>query len=387
MMVNIEFLQPCLRGPRFDDGAIPLEIFGDLIALREMVIEVAGWRYIQEHPNCQRLPREFTGSVDLKLTGVAEGSAIPMISLAPTAPILNDAEPPYRRIFEMAREDIVKTIGSAGQDGYAATANGHLPGRFLAYFNRIGRSLRDGECMELLTTEHPEPVRLTPETRNLLLQLSTIPEPMPDVPELMQEITVRGAIFEADQDRMTFKLQQVYGRKIAGVMPEQHRATILEAFHGYRDNVRVLVRGIGRYDRQRRLAGLESVEHITLLDPLDVPARLDEFRAMRDGWLDGEGLAPSHAGLDWLSSALERHFPPDAPLPYTYPTPAGGVQLEWSLGRREISLEIDLATRRAQWHWADLDSDADAEAELNLDDAAGWKWLGAEIIRLEQLAQ
>lgn len=379
-MASVEFLRPRLRGARFADGAIPLEIFADLIALREMVIEVAGWRYIQEHPDRQRLPRGFAGSVDLKLTGVVEGSAIPTIVLAPAAPVLNGAEPPYLHIFELAREDIVKTIGAAGQDGYAATANGHLPGRFLTYFNRIGRSLRDGECLELPTPERAEPARLTPETRERLLRLSTIPE-------LTQEITVRGAISEADQDRMTFELQPVYGRKIAGAMPEQHRATIVEAFSGYRDNVRVLVRGIGRYDRQRRLAGIEAVEHITALDPLDVPARLDEFRAMQDGWLDGEGLAPSHAGLDWLSSALERHFPSDAPLPYTYPTPAGGVQLEWSLGRREISLEIDLATRRAQWHWADLDSDADAEAELNLDDAAGWEWLGAEIIRLEQLAQ
>ena len=379
-MASIEFLSPRLRGDRFADGEIPLEIFADLIALREMVIDVAGWRYGQQRPDRQRLPRGFATSVALKLSGVARGSAVPIITLSPAAPVLNGAEPPYRQIFEMARDDIIRAIGDAGQDGLAASTNGHLPPQFLAYFNRIGRSLRDGECMELPTPERAEPVRLTPETRVRLLQSATIPE-------LTQEIAVRGAISEADQDRMTFELQPVYGRKISGPIPEQHRAAIVDAFSGYRDNVRVLLRGVGRYDRQRHLAGIEAVEHITALDPLDVPARLDEFRAMQDGWLDGEGLAPRHAGLDWLADALDRHFQADAPLPYTYPTPAGGVQLEWSLGRREISLEIDLTTRRAQWHWADLDSDEDAEVELNLDAAADWEWLGAEIIRLEQLAQ
>lgn len=60
------------------------------------------------------------------------------------------------------------------------------------------------------------------------------------------------------------------------------------------------------------------------LDPLDVRARLDDLRALSDGWLDGTGVAPPHAGLDWLASAFDRHFPDDLPLPHLYPTPEGG---------------------------------------------------------------
>lgn len=379
-MASIEFLSPRLCGPRFNDGAIPLEIFADLIALREMVIEVAGWRYSQEHPARQRLPRGFANSIDLKLTGVTEGSAVPIIVLAPAKPVLNGTEPPYRRVFETAREDIIKAIGAAEQGGHPTTANEKLPSRYLAYFKRIGRNLRDREYMELPTPGRTEPVRLTPETRERLLQLST-------VPELTPEITVRGAISETDQGRMTFELQPVYGRKIAGIMPEQHRPTIIDAFNGYRDNVRVLVRGIGRYDRRRHIAGLETVSHIARLDPLDVPARLDELRELKHGWLDGGGSAPAHAGLDWLAAAFDRYFPDDAPLPYTYPTPAGGVRLEWTLGAQEISLDIDLATHRARWHTLDLASDVDTETELHLADVASWEWLGTEIIRLEKLTE
>ena len=115
-------------------------------------------------------------------------------------------------------------------------------------------------------------------------------------------------------------------------------------------------------------SGGEYAGRVDLLDPLDVPARLDELRAMQDGWLDGAGKAPSHAGLDWLADAFARHYPDDAPLPYAYPTPEGGVQFEWTLGVHDISLEVNLNDRTAIWHRLDLSdvSDEGQEQELNL---------------------
>lgn len=121
---------------------------------------------------------------------------------------------------------------------------------------------------------------------------------------------------------------------------------------------------------------------INILDPLDVPSRLDEFRNMRDGWLDGEGIAPARAGLDWLAESFERCYPDDAPLPFTYPTPSGGVQFEWSTGRQEISLEVDLQTRQSVWHRLDASTLSDDERELNLEETASWQWIGAQIVRL-----
>ena len=116
--------------------------------------------------------------------------------------------------------------------------------------------------------------------------------------------------------------------------------------------------------------------------PLDVAARLNELRAMQDGWLDGDGVAPPHVGLDWLADAFNRHYPDDLPLPYAYPTPEGGVQMEWSLGPFEISLEIDLASHSAEWFWVEIPTDAEDERMLNLDDETAWDWFAAEIRRL-----
>ena len=142
---------------------------------------------------------------------------------------------------------------------------------------------------------------------------------------------------------------------------------------------RVLVQGIARYNREGWLAGLESVEQVDLLDPLDVPARLDEFRGMRDGWYEGGGFAPPHAGLDWLTDRFERYYPSDAPLPYTYPTFEGGVRMEWSYENNAVILEIDLHSHLGEWLWFDRGSDAEYEQGLDLDTNDSWYWMALEI--------
>lgn len=125
---------------------------------------------------------------------------------------------------------------------------------------------------------------------------------------------------------------------------------------------------------------MNGVEFLRL-HALDIPARLDEFRDMKDGWLEGEGVAPSLEGLDWLATGFDRYFPDDLPLPYLYPTPEGGVQAEWSLSENEISLEIDLVTHQGAWHRLEMNTHADDVQELKLDDN-GWAWIVAEIRKM-----
>ena len=118
------------------------------------------------------------------------------------------------------------------------------------------------------------------------------------------------------------------------------------------------------------------------IDPMDIPARLDEFRALQDGWHDGYGSAPSSQGLDWLRQHAARNLG-DSPTPYIYPTPEGGVQFEWDIGSFKPSLEIDLETRVGEWHCLDLDADESHERELQLERLQDWQWL-AKRLRLLQ---
>lgn len=366
-MEKHEFLRPRLCGKRFEDHGIPLEVLKDLSVLEEMVVEVAKWSYLEEHPDRQRSPRGFTEGVELKLTGVDDGSAVPVILLFVASPAL--FPPENQEYFEKGRDAILRGIDAAQKNGRITD---HLPRKALGYFDRIGRSLRDDESIEFTSPTHQTPARLDRATRRKLARES-------EMKEFTEEVTVRGTVPEADKDKMTFEIQLIGGPRLSAPLAPQHKETILEAFDGYEGGVRVVLEGVGKYSRQERLRGIESVEHVSILEELDVPARLDELRGLKDGWLEGAGKAPNEAGLNWLSEAFEQNTPDDFPLPYVYPTPEGHVQAEWSLDNYEITLEINVDSHVGEWHGLDLATDEEESQSVDLDEASGWEWIVGRI--------
>ena len=368
-MTTIPFMRPRLTGPRFEDHGIPLEFLKDLAVLEEMVVEVAKWKFLQAHPDRQRSRRGFFEGAELKLTGVEEGSAVPLISLVLA---LNTLFPPANQEYlEQGRDAIISAIAAAEEN---RPVTRYLPEKSLSYFDRIGRSLRDGEAMEFPTSSSTPPARLTRDTRRRLLLASS------SVKELTEDTEARGTISEVDLADSGFEIQLADGRKIRAPMAPQHIDTIVKALvAGYESGTRVLLQGVGKYDRNARLQSFEEIEHISVLDPLDVSARLDEFRDLRDGWLDGAGRAPSGAGLDWLARAFGQHFPDDLSLPFAYPTAEGGVQLEWSLDPYEITLEIDLAGHTGEWHALHMATNAEEARDLSMDSPDAWEWLADQI--------
>ena len=369
-MSGMVFIRPRLIGPRFEDGEMPLEFLGDLAALREMVIDVARWKFLQGNPGRRRAPKGFFESVSLNLAGVEKGSATPLITVSPAT---SQTARECLYYLEDARDAIYGVIASGGVNGDAPL---RLESPHLAHFNQLGRSLRDDEEMEFRVPGRL-PTRLTPGIRRALLSKATWEETTEL--EADQIVVLRGFVPEMDQHDGTFKLHLLDGAKLVVPFQEQHFDTIINAFMGYREDLQVNVRGIGKHGRGNRLVGLESVDEISLFDHLDVSARLAEFKDMKDGWFEGEGIAPSIDGLDWLASAFERRYASDVPSPYLYPMPEGGIRAEWSFGANAIVLEIDLSEHDAEWLWFDRDSDANEERRLNLDDDGEWAWLANEV--------
>ena len=105
---------------------------------------------------------------------------------------------------------------------------------------------------------------------------------------------------------------------------------------------------------------------------LDISAQIDDMRLLKDGWLEGQGKTPSKEGLSWLSQAFDNYYPSDLPLPYLYPTEPGGVQAEWSLGRNEITLEIDLAEHAGYFHVLQMEDDTEKTLRLDLGSEICW---------------
>lgn len=107
--------------------------------------------------------------------------------------------------------------------------------------------------------------------------------------------------------------------------------------------------------------------------------RIAELGKLKDGWLDGKGRAPSEASLDWLSQQFDDRYPEELPVPFAYPMAEGGVQLEWSLGDFEASLEVDLSARIATWHCLNLKTEEDRVQNLDLNADQGWDALANEV--------
>lgn len=368
MSEPIEFLSPRLVGERFENHAIPLELLKDLAVIEELVVEIAKWLYLQDHTERRRVPRGFTAGITLKLTGVAEGSAIPQIGLFTDTTTLFPLQ--GQRYLENARERMINAIANAEQE---RSVTEHLPEHILGYFDRIGRSLQDNEAIEFNPKNPARRARLDKVTRRRLLLGSS------SIQNWTEEVRLRGCVPEADQERMTFQLQVINGPKVSAPIDTQHLATVLEAMAGYFHGTRVLLEGIGRYNRLGRLQSIDAVEHISILDTNDVGARIEELRALKNGWLDGLGLAPSAEGLTWFSKSFELQYPEDLPLPFIYPTAEGGVQAEWSLSAHEISLEIDLDSQTGEWHDHDSATDRADTQTLNLAKPEEWARLAAKI--------
>ena len=250
-MPSIELLRPELHGARFKLGSIPLEMLPDLFALGRLIKQVVKWHFFEEHPHLGRLPYGFNTRADLIMTKVDVGSSIPVIDLV----TLDNLPPPdlgmYRRLFESAVHDIVSAIDDAGQNG-STSPNEHIPARYLAHFNGIGRHLRDDESMDFFIPHSQISARLDRITRRELLKQSSMMS-------RTDEITLVGSVSETNQDKMSFELQLLDGTKVQAPLPEQHYDAIMEATRQYRTGGHVQIRGNGMYDQQNRLMRLESV--------------------------------------------------------------------------------------------------------------------------------
>lgn len=107
-----------------------------------------------------------------------------------------------------------------------------------------------------------------------------------------------------------------------------------------------------------------------------------KLRKLEDGWLDGIGQAPSKEGLKWLWKQYCEHYPNEMPRPYIYPTPEGGVQIEWQIEGQAPSLEIDLINKSGQYFNLDLASDEFEEMVVDLSEVDGWNQVYSKVLAL-----
>ncbi|WP_275288329.1 hypothetical protein [Halomonas elongata] len=373
MFKRVNLLKPRLVGKRYDDHALPLMILKDFSVFEEFVIDVAKWLYLQDNPSRMRAPKKFTDNIYLEITKIEKGSAQPIIDMH-VHESSHDLVPALAEDYFMrARDSIISAIDAAANDENVID---HLPSHLLGYFDRFGRMLLDDERIEFSPENLDRKAPLNRSTRKKLIMLSKSDG-------LTDNISILGKVFGVDQINLTYDIQLTTGQKIMGRMSSFHVNDILHANNAYRDGGYVSIKGVGRFNRNDQLKEVIETDQITILTSTEVQVQLEELKNLRDFWLDGKGLAPCKSGLDWLISCFSNLYEDDLPQPYVYPTPEGGVQVEWSIGEQEISLEIDLKNHQGYWHYLDISSDSDYEERLDLDDEEKWAFVTSKLREAE----
>lgn len=367
--VKTEFLKPRLVGKRFEEHSIPVEVLKDWAAFEGLIVEVARWLYLEQFPRRKRTPRGFAQNFAIHLSQVEAGSTVAVLERPlPQGSLVHDA---FSEWFDKARDRVLDTIQAASR---GQSVDELLPKSLLTYFDQFGRSLRDDERVEFTRVSAASDVVIYDNRvrKTLVLKSAAV---------YRTEGAVRGSMSELNLENRTFTLELISGEKVIGQFSEELRDAALSALSVYGESL-VMVEGSVVRDQSDNRKRIEQVTRIESLDPLDVPARLESLALLRDGWMDGGGSRLPPAGLSWLATAWTQAWPDDAPLPYVYPTPEGGVQLEWSAHGASIAAELNLDSHEAEV-LASRTADGSVlhETSLHLDKAEHWNQLAALVAR------
>jgi hypothetical protein len=381
IMQNDIFLKPKLTGGRFENHTIPLDFLADLSVLREIITDIAKSEFKKQNPNKKRIPSNFTNGIDFGLSTIETGSVILDVTLilATTNPIPTHPAMPY---LEQARDVLIRTITNVESN---KRIQDDIPITTIKLFNRFGRGLEDGEAIELSYPNTKSSAKYTKQIREGVLSQSPL-EP------ITQNTSYRGYVIEIDRAKMIWTFLTIDGIKMTAPITPSIEKDVHKALEGYtpnsHNNARIFVEG----DVEISPSGITkiiSVDNVEILNSLDVGARLEELKLLKEGWFDGQGSALDTQGLTWLTDTWDWLCPETVPLPYLYPTPNGNIQAEWSLGKFNLSLEIDIRQQNGVCQIMDMstgiDSANDQELSFNFKNNDEWKKLFDTVQKFQNL--
>lgn len=320
------FLALHFRGARFDaDAGMPVETLGELVAYRELVTEVARLVFLGRHPDRQRVPKGFTDRLSLRLREIGEGSSVPLLERPSVEGLLliNDE-------FDTARDLISEAIEAAGS-GQAIPKG--FPSDALVHFNRLGQGLYDNESIELRAPNTETGPRYTQQVRKALLSGRS---------NYQRDATIVGWVTELDAERMRFHLRRSDGSIVPAPIDVVTFDEVKEALAPSGEGPQVSVSGVGVFDRTSdQLVRFDSVHELMAEDTEESVEDLIAASTVQAGWLDDDGDATDPEVLQRTTALLDAIFLQGGPAPRVFPVPDGGMQAEWTLGDREISVTVE----------------------------------------------
>lgn len=338
------FIQPRFVGPRFAGHTLPLSAAKDLAAYEELVLVLAKHLFRQKNQDRVRLPKNFANGFSLHIERIDDGSAKPALVAMMLAGQLFGNLP--AEITES--KDLINSViaTEAGQQFPAA-----FPKDFYSYFNRIGRSLEEGEFIEWLPDSPTNKTVLSPTKRKRLV--------LAHRETYEAEVNVVGLVEELNTKQKTGVLRALEKQQVPFVFDDPFFSDLKDALGIRAQYVRVL--GVGVFDVNDRLGSITEIDQLERLPHYPLTSAIDKLATLSDGWLEGVGVAPKPEDLNWLTNEVAKSFPESLAYPSAAPTEDGNVILEWILPKSRIELEVNFTDKQLELYASFLDSDSFVE--------------------------
>ena len=349
-----EFISPRFTGDRFNQHTLPLDVARDLVAYEELVLALAKHLYREKHPERQRVVRGFAEGFHLHLTKTEEGSTIPKMVLAPAAALLSllPIEIPE------ARDLINKVIASETTDALPA----EFPKELYPYFDRVGRSLQEGEAIEWTPEATGGKSVLTPQKRKRLA--------LAHQETYEANIHLVGKIESLDREKQKCRLKTSDGQSITFSYSKQFFSALSEGLS--KTAAFAFLEGVGEYDVRDQLQTLAEIETLEIILHYPLVDGLDKLLQLEDGWLNGSGTAPAPANIEWLSEQLVEEFPSGLDYPEIGASDEGNVVLEWIRPKLRAELEVNFEEKQLEFYSTNFESDDFIEESIAFDEANAW---------------
>jgi hypothetical protein len=360
-MAQEPFIQPRFVGPRFEGHTLPLSAAKDLAAYEELVLELAKHLFRERQTDRVRVPKGFAQGFSLHIERIEDGSTRPAL----VAMMLGSLFPTLPAEIVEAKDLINSVIATeAGQNFPSA-----FPMGCYSYFNRIGRSLEEGECIEWLPDSPTNKTVLTPVKRKRLV--------LAHRETYEAEVNVVGLVESLDAKRRTGTLSSAENQAVTFSFDDPFFADLKEALGNRK--LTVSLKGVGVFDVNDRLTAIAEIEQLELLPHDELVSGIDALMDLEDGWLEGGGKAPDSMHLTALIDEMVRSFPPDLEYPAVVPTEDANVVFEWIRPHARIELEVNFTDQQLELYATNLKTNEFVEETYTQD---GWADAFAKVSNL-----
>ena len=321
------------EGGRFEQPGLPVTVMAEIITYQDLVLRAAKAVFFREHPFRQRLPKGFKDRYQLRLSQIHTGSVATLLERT-TNQILEDDE------FSEAETHVTNIIRAAASRQSLPT----LPGFDLSSVNRLGQTLEPSERIVL----HPKTANqaiLDFITRHHIAKYTYKPPP--------RIARLAGRVTEINAAKHTFTLWvNAYSSFCTGSFDAKaHLALLKEVLtEDMLAGPEIAVKGNITFSRDglpkgwNRLTLLSKTidERQHLLERLK--RQIEEMVELEDTWFDTDSKKPSDAALmaawDIFRSLTNTATISSFLIPVAFPTPTGGISLEWITDQVDIDINI-----------------------------------------------